>query len=61
MFKASTGKGYQPKFNSSDGAFWYKKDVRGGEALVEVLVSTFLRSCLNLTSYDYTLYDFDYS
>ena len=61
MFKTATGAGYQPKFNSSDGAFWYKKDVRGGEALVEVLVSTFLRSCSNLTSYDYTLYCFDYS
>lgn len=61
MFKTSTGAGYQPKFTSSDGAFWYKQDVKGGEALVEVLVSTFLRSCLNLTSCDYTLYGFDYS
>ena len=61
MFKTSTGAGYQPKFTSSDGAFWYKTDVRGGEALAEVLVSTFLRSCFNLTSYDYALYCFDYS
>lgn len=61
MFKTSTGAGYQPKFTSSDGNFWYKRDVRGGEALAEVLVSTFLRSCSNLTSYDYALYGFDYS
>lgn len=61
MFKTSTGVGYQPKFTSSDGNFWYKRDVRGGEALAEVLVSTFLRSCSNLTSYDYALYGFDYS
>lgn len=61
MFKTSTGAGYQPKFISLDGYFWYKRDVRGGEALAEVLVSTFLRSCSNLTSYDYALYSFDYS
>ena len=61
MFKTSTGAGYQPKFTSSGSNFWYKRDVRGGEALAEVLVSTFLRSCSNLTSYDYTLYCFDYS
>lgn len=61
MFKTSTGAGYQPKFTSSDGNFWYKRDVRGGEALAEVLVSTFLCSCSNLTSYDYALYGFDYS
>ena len=61
MFKTSIGVGYQPKFMSSDGAFWFKEDVRGGEALAEVLVSTFLRACSNLTSYNYAVYSFNYS
>ena len=61
MFKTSTGAGYQPKFTSSDGTFWFKEDVRGGEALAEVLVSTFLRACSTLVPSDYTLYGFDYS
>lgn len=61
MFKTSTGAGYQPKFTSSDSSFWFKEDVRGGEALAEVLVSTFLRACSNLVPSDYTLYGFDYS
>ena len=61
MFKASTGKGYQPKWTSPDGQYWYKADLRGGEALAEVLVSTFLSSCTNLTSFDFVLYTFDYT
>lgn len=61
MFKASTGKGYQPKWTSSDDQYWYKADLRGGEALAEVLVSTFLSSCTNLTSFDFVLYTFDYT
>lgn len=61
MFKTSTGAGYQPKFTSSDGTFWFKEDVRGGEALAEVLVSTFLRACSTLVPSDYILYGFDYS
>lgn len=61
MFKASTGKGYQPKWISSDGQFWYKADLRGGEGLAEVLVSTFLRSCINLTFFDFVLYTFNYT
>ena len=61
MFKASTGKGYQPKWTSSDGQYWYKADLRGGEALAEVLVSTFLSSCTNLASFDFVLYTFDYT
>ena len=61
MFKASTGKGYQPKWTSPDDQYWYKADLRGGEALAEVLVSTFLSSCTNLTSFDFVLYTFDYT
>lgn len=61
MFKTSTGVGYQPKFTSSDGCYWYKEDLRGGEALAEVLVSTFLRSCSNLTYSEFVIYDFNYN
>lgn len=61
MFKTSTGAGYQPKFTSSDGCYWYKEDLRGGEALAEVLVSTFLRSCSNLTYSEFVIYDFNYN
>ena len=34
MFKASTGKGYQPKFTSPKGGYWYKEDLRGGEGFI---------------------------
>ena len=61
MFKASTGKGYQPKWTSPDGQFWYKADLRGGEALAEVLVSTFLRSCNYLKSQDFVPYYFKHT
>lgn len=61
MFKTSTGVGYQPKFTSSDGCYWYKEDLRGGEALAEVLVSTFLRSFSNLTYSEFVIYDFNYN
>ena len=61
MFKTSTGAGYQPKFTSSDGCYWYKEDLRGGEALAEVLVSTFLCSCSNLTYSEFVIYDFNYN
>lgn len=61
MFKTATSAGYQPKYTSPNGDYWYKEDLRGGEALAEVLVSTFLRSCSNLVFSDYVLYDFDYS
>lgn len=60
MFKIQSTQGYQPKFTSSDGCYCYTEDLRGGEALAEVLVSTFLRACCNLTSYDYAVYNFVY-
>ena len=34
MFKASTGKGYQPKWTSPDDQYWYKADLRGGEGFI---------------------------
>lgn len=61
MFKASTGKGYQPKWTSPDGHYRYKADLRGGEALAEVLVSTFLKSCNYLDFQDFVYYDFKYT
>lgn len=61
MFKTAASAGYQPKYTSPNGDYWYKEDLRGGEALAEVLVSAFLGSCSNLVSSDYVLYDFDYS
>ena len=41
--------GAQPKW-VSDG-IWYKRDLRGGEAVAETLVSLFLESCLNITDF----------
>lgn len=41
--------GAQPKW-VSDG-IWYKRDLRGGEAVEETLVSLFLESCLNMTDF----------
>lgn len=61
MFKTSTGAGYQPKYTSPNGGYWYKEDLRGGEALAEVLISTFLRSCKYLGFQDFVPYDFKYT
>lgn len=61
MFKPTSRLGYQTKFTSPKGGFWYKEDFKGGEALAEVLVSTFLRSCNYMTSKDFVPYDFKYS
>jgi len=61
MFKVQSTQGYQPKYTSPNGGYWYKEDLRGGEAFVEVLVSTFLRSCKYLTFEDFVLYDFKYT
>lgn len=60
MFKVQSTQGYQPKHISEDGCYWYKEDLRGGEALVEVLVSTFLDSCTNLSERDFVRYWFNY-
>lgn len=61
MFKPTSKLGYQQKYTSPKGGYWYKEDLRGGEALAEVLVSTFLRSCNYMTSKDFVLYNFKYS
>lgn len=61
MFKPTSKLGYQSKHTSPNGGCWYKEDLRGGEALAEVLVSTFLRSCNYMTSKDFVLYNFKYS
>lgn len=39
MCKPTTKLGYQPKYTSPKGGYWYKEDFKGGEALAEVLVS----------------------
>ena len=51
--------GAQRKWVSN--SIWYKRDLRGGEAVAETLVSLFLESCLNATdfragNYGYTPY-----
>ena len=61
MFKSASRLGYQTKFTSLKGGYWYKEDLRGGEALAEVLVSTFLRSCKYLNFEDFVPYDFKYT
>ena len=61
MFKTSTGAGYQPKYTSPNGSYWYKEDLRGGEALAEVLISNFLRTCNYLGFQDFVPYDFKYT
>lgn len=43
MFKVQSTQGYQPKYTSPNGGYWYKEDFKGGEALAEVLVSTFFK------------------
>lgn len=61
MFKPTAKLGYQPKYTSPNGGYWYKEDLRGGEALAEVLVSTFLRSCNYLNFQDFVPYEFKYT
>lgn len=61
MFKTQSTQEYQPKFTSLDGYYWYKEDLKGGEALAEVLVSTFLKSCNYLDFQDFVSYDFKYT
>lgn len=61
MFKPTSRLGYQTKFTSPNGGYWYKEYFKGGEALAEVLVSTFLRSCKYLTFEDFVPYDFKYT
>ena len=61
MFKLASRLGYQTKFTSPKGGYWYKEDLRGGEALAEVLVSTFLRSCNYITSKDFVSYYFKHT
>ena len=61
MFKPTSRLGYQTKFTSPNGGYWYKEDLRGGEALAEVLISTFLRSCNYMTSKDFVPYNFKYT
>lgn len=60
MFKPTSKLGYQQKYTSPKGGYWYKVDFKGGEALAEVLVSTFLRSCKYLTFKEFVPYDFKY-
>lgn len=61
MFKPTSKLGYQPKYTSPKGGYWYKEDLKGGEALAEVLVSTFLRSCNYLFFKDFVPYDLKYT
>lgn len=61
MFKPTSRLGYQTKFTSPKGGYWYKEDFKGGEALAEVLVSTFLRSCNYMTSKDFVSYYFKHT
>ena len=49
MNSSSSYLGAQSKW-VSDG-IWYKRDLRGGEAVAETLVSLFLESCLNITDF----------
>lgn len=61
MFKPTSKLGYQQKYTSPKDGYWYKEDLKGGEAFAEVLISTFLRSCNYMTSKDFVPYDFKYS
>lgn len=61
MCKPTTKLGYQPKYTSPKGGYWYKEDFKGGEALAEVLVSTFLRSCNYLGFKDFVPYHFKHT
>ena len=49
MNSSSSYLGAQLKWMSN--GIWYKKDLRGGEAVAETLVSLFLESCLNVTDF----------
>lgn len=46
----SSNIGAQKKWVSN--GIWYKRDLRGGEAVAETLVSLFLSSCLNITEFE---------
>lgn len=61
MCKPTTKLGHQPKYTSPKGGYWYKEDFKGGEALAEVLVSTFLRSCNYLGFKDFVPYNFKHT
>lgn len=61
MCKPTTKLGYQPKYTSPKGGYWYKEDFKGSEALAEVLVSTFLRSCNYLGFKDFVPYHFKHT
>lgn len=61
MYKVQSTQGYQPKYTSPSGGYWYKEDLRGEEAIAEVLVSTFLRSCNYLGFKDFVPYYFKYT
>lgn len=50
MNNSSSFDGAQPKWFSN--GYWYKRDLRGGEAVAETLVSLFLSSCLNITEFE---------
>lgn len=50
MNNSSSFDGAQPKWFSNGS--WYKRDIRGGEAVSETLVSLFLSSCLNITEFE---------
>ena len=50
MNNGSSFDGAQPKWFSNGS--WYKRDLRGGEAVAETLVSLFLSSCLNITEFE---------
>ena len=49
MNSGSSYLGAQSKWVSE--GVWYKRDLRGGEAVVETLVSLFLESCFNVTDF----------
>lgn len=61
MFKPTSRQGYQSKYTSPNGGYWYKEDFKGSESLAEVLVSTFLRSCYYWTSKDFVPYYFKHT
>lgn len=50
MSSSSSYIGAQTKWVSN--RTWYKRDLRGGEAVAETLVSLFLSSCLNITEFE---------
>lgn len=50
MSSSSSYMGAQPKWVSN--GIWYKRDLIGGEAVAETLVSLFLSSCLNTSEFE---------